>query len=337
MSFDNITLEKGMYTHPEKSFSDILEELDPSANYQGTEYEGLDAFGRQLKRFDIKVSGAGSDSVRKFFATTQSAALFPEYVSRAVKQGIEEADMLPSIVATTTHINSLDYRTIASVPTDEEKSLVNVNEGEEIPETTVRTQENLVTLHKRGRMLVASYEALKFQKIDLFSVTLRQIGAHIARSQFADAVNVLISGDGNENAADVIDCANAGTLSYADLLSLYNKLDPYSLNRLIMSPATMLKVMSLDEFKNPLTGINFQGTGNPGNPLGAKLLRSNSVADGKIIGLDAGCALEMVVASDVNVDYDKLIDRQLERAVITTTAGFAKIFKDASAVLNIGA
>ena len=78
MSFDYITLEKGMYTHPEISFSDILEELDPSANYLGTEYEGLDAFGRQLKRFDIKVSGAGSDSVRKFFATPQSAALFPE-------------------------------------------------------------------------------------------------------------------------------------------------------------------------------------------------------------------------------------------------------------------
>ena len=335
MSFDNITLEKGMYTHPEKSFSDILEELDPSANYQGTEYEGLDAFGRQLKRFDIKVSGAGSDSVRKFFATTQSSALFPEYVSRAVKQGIEEADMLPSIVATTTHINSLDYRTIASVPTDEEKSLANVDEGNEIPETTVRTQENLVTLHKRGRMLVASYEALKFQKIDLFSVTLRQIGAHIARSQFADAVGVLIDGDGNENAAAVINATTSGTLTYADLLKLYNQLDPYTLNRLVMSPATMLKVMSLDEFKNPLTGINFQGTGNPGNPLGAKLLRSNSVADGKIIGLDASCALEMVVASDVNVDYDKLIDRQLDRAVITTTAGFAKIISDASAVLNI--
>ena len=335
MSFDNITLEKGMYSHPEKSFSDILEELDPSQNYVGTEYEGLDAFGRQLKRFDIKVAGAGSDAVRKFFATTQSAALFPEYVSRAVKQGIAEADMLPSIVASTTHINSLDYRTIASVPTDEEKSLVDVDAGAEIPETVVRTQENLVKLHKRGRMLVASYEALKFQKIDLFSVTLRQIGAHIARSPFAAAVNVLMNGDGNDNAAAVINAAASGELSYQDLLSLYDQLDPYTLNRLIMSPSTMLKVMSLDEFKNPLTGINFQGTGNPGNPLGAKLLRSNAVADDKIIGLDAGCALEMVVASDVSVDYDKLIDRQLERAVITTTAGFAKIFKDASAVLSV--
>ncbi len=335
MSFDNITLEKGMYSHPEKSFSQILEELDPSTNYVGTEYEGLDAFGRQLKRFDIKVSGAGSDSIRKFFATTQSSALFPEYVSRAVKQGIEEINMLPSIVATTTHINSLDYRTIASVPTNAEKELSVVAEGADIPETVVRTQENLVTLQKRGRMLVASYEALKFQKIDLFSVTLKQIGAHIARSQFADAVNVLINGDGNNNAASSISVATSNTLTYADLLSLYNQLDPYSMNRLIMSPATMLKVMSLDEFKNPLSGINFQGTGNPGNPLGAKLLRSGAVADDVIIGLDANCALEMVVAADVSVDYDKLIDCQLERAVITTTAGFAKIFSDASAVLSI--
>lgn len=28
-------------------------------------------------------------------------------------------------------------------------------------------------------MLVASYEAIRFQKLDLFSVTLRQIGAYI--------------------------------------------------------------------------------------------------------------------------------------------------------------
>ena len=184
-------------------------------------------------------------------------------------------------------------------------------------------------------MLVASYEALKFQKIDLFSVTLKQIGAHIARQQFADAVDVLLNGDGNENAAAVINAANAGTLEYTDLLALYNKLDPYTLNRFIVSPSTMLKLMNLEEFKNPLTGINFQGTGNPGNPLGAKVLRSSAINDGTIIGLDANCALEMVIASDVSVDYDKLIDRQLERAVITTTAGFAKIFGEASAVLKV--
>ncbi|MFR1213835.1 MAG: hypothetical protein ACLSCV_02885 [Acutalibacteraceae bacterium] len=45
-----------------------------------------------------------------------------------------------------------------------------------------------------------------------------------------------------------------------------------------------------------------------------------------IIGLDKNCALEMVQAGDVITDYDKLIDRQLECATISTIAGFAKIF-----------
>ena len=75
----------------------------------------------------------------------------------------------------------MDYRSIASVPTDDDKELKRVEEGAGIPTTSIRTQENLVKLYKRGRMLVASYEAIRFQRLDLFSVTLRQIGAYIAR------------------------------------------------------------------------------------------------------------------------------------------------------------
>ena len=42
-----------------------------------------------------------------------------------------------------------------------------------------------------------------------------------------------------------------------------------------------------------------------------------------------------VRAGDVCVEYDKLIDRQLERASITTISGFAKICDDAANVLAI--
>ena len=333
MSFENIKLEKGMYAVPGKSFSKVLSELDPDANYKGTALENLDAFSRQLKRFDIKVNGASSDAVQKFFQTSDSAALFPEYISRAVRQGMEEADCLKDIVATVTNIDSLDYRSITSVPTEDEKELKEVAEGAIIPQTNIRTNENLVKLTKRGRMLVASYEALKFQRLDLFTVTLKQIGAYIARQQMKDAVNTLVSGDGNNNAAEVISAIEKGKLSYADLLKLYSNLDPYSLNTMIASPEMLTAMMQLEEFKNPLCGINFQGTGNSGTPLGAKLVKCKEVNG--IIGLDKSCALEMVVASDVAVDYDKLIDRQLERAAITSTAGFAKIFTDASKVLSV--
>ena len=336
MAFDTLKLEKGLYTTG-RSFTGALEALDPSDQYKGTPLEGLDAYQRQLKRFDIRISGAGSSPVEKFFATTDSAALFPEYVARAVRQGMEEADLLTSVVAATTMIEGLDYRSIESVPTDSDKELAVVAEGAFIPETVVRTQENLVKLHKRGRMLTASYEAIRFQKLDLFTITLRQIGAYIARTQFADAVNVLRNGDGNDNAAESSDIADTTghALTYSDLVDFWNRFSPYSLRTMIASPAVLAKLLKLPEFKDAQAGFNFQSTGKMITPIGAELLRSGAAADDEIIGLDSACALEMVKAGDVMTEFDKLIDRQLERAAITSTAGFAKIFKDASRVLHI--
>ena len=114
--FNDIRLEKGMYSIPGKSFTQVLEGMDPSENYKGTSLEGLDAYQRQLKRFDIHARGVGSDAVEKFFRSTESAVLFPEYVARSVKQGMEETNLLPHITASTTLIDGLDYRSIYSSP-----------------------------------------------------------------------------------------------------------------------------------------------------------------------------------------------------------------------------
>ena len=340
-AYDNVRLEKGMYRQAGQSFTQVLEREDPSERYKGTPLEGLDAYQRQLKRFDIKVKGAGSDVVEKFFRTSDSAVLFPEYIARAVRQGMEEANLLPSIVATTTRIEGMDYRSVASVPGKEEKELRNVEEGTAIPQTEVKTQENLVKLHKRGRMLVASYEAIRWQKLDLFSVTLRQIGAHINRMLLEDAIDVLINGDGNNNAAKEYKVGTSpiggesGTLTYDDLVDFWAQFDPYEMNTMLVSGDVMLKMLKMSEFQNPLTGLNFQGTGKMTTPLGANLLRTSAMSENTMIGLDKNYALEMVQAGDVTVEYDKLIDRQLERAAITSTCGFAKLYQDASRVLKV--
>jgi hypothetical protein len=328
MAFDNIKLEKGLYT-TSKGFTASLEELDPSENYIGTDYEGLDAYQRQLKRFDIKVSGTGSDTISKFFATTDSAALFPEYISRAVQQGLEEEDTLHKIIATTTNIDSLDYRAIESVPTEEEKELALVAEGETIPETTIRTKDKLTKLKKRGRMLVASYEAIKFQKLDLFTVTLKQIGAYIARTQFKDAIEVITNSD-----AEQITSASK-TVTYEELVKLWNKLSPYKATTFIASVPAIADMLSITEFKDSNAGQSFHGTGKMITPFGAEVLRVRDDTESRgIIALDNSAALEKVQAGGVITEYDKLIDRQLERAAITTIAGFSTIFSDAAKILT---
>ena len=112
--YENIGLEKGMYHTPGKSFTQVLEELDRSENYRGTALEGLDAYQRQLKRFAIKVSGPDSGTVEQFFQSGASAALFPEYVARAVRQGMDSVTNINDLVATVTKIDGIDYRTIAA-------------------------------------------------------------------------------------------------------------------------------------------------------------------------------------------------------------------------------
>ena len=341
MGFDSIRLEKGMYRESGKSFAQVLESLDPSENYTGTALEGTDAFQRQLKRFDIHARGAYSDPVEKFFRTAESSVLFPEYIARAVKQGMEENDVLPKIVATTTTIDAMDYRSVFSAASEDDKKLMQVAEGASIPATEIRSKSNLVKLNKRGRMLVASYEAIRFQKLDLFAVTLRQIGAYIQKMHLQDAVDVLVNGDGNGNAAETLTIGTSplsgtkGTLTYAQLVEFWSQFEPYTMNALLASGDAMVKMLKLTELQNPLTGLNFQGTGKLSAPMGAELLRAACVPSGKLIGLDRRYALEMVQAGEVSVEYDKLIDRQLERAAITSISGFGKIMPEAAKVLVI--
>lgn len=328
--YENLKLDKGLYTTG-KSFTQALEAIDPSENYKGTSLEGLDAYQRQLKRFNIHVNGRNSDTVEKFFKTSDSAALFPEYVARAIKQGMNSANKLNDVVATTTIIDGLDYRPITSV---DDKDISIVAESATIPSTMIQTQPNLVKLNKRGRMLVASYEAIRFHSLDLFTVTLRQIGAYIARTQLKDAVNVLINGDGNSNAASVVTAATSGSITYSDLVNLWGELDPYEMTTLIASPATTAKLLNMSEFKDAAAGLTFHSTGKSITPLGAQLIRCEGVPSDKIVALDKNCALEMVQAGEIITDFDKLIDRQLERATIATIAGFAKIHTGASVLFD---
>lgn len=331
----DIKLDKSFYNVAGKSFSQILEDLDPSFNYNGTGLDSLDAFERQLKKFDIKISGKNSDCVQKFFITSNSATLFPEYVARAVMQGVKEANMLNDIIATNTIINTLDYRSVTSIPTENEKELKKVAEGAVIPSTYIQTQKNLVNLIKRGRILTATYESIKFQRLDLFTVTLKQIGAYIAKSQFKDLVEVCINGDGNSNPAEVVSVETAGEITYNDLIKLWSKFENYDMTNLIVSPDVMIKLLSISELKDPMTGLNFQATGTLSTPLGACLIKSNAVPAGTIIALDNKCAIEKVTASEILLESDKLIDRQLERTAITTIAGFTKIFSDSIKVMKL--
>lgn len=332
---DSIRLEKGMYTVGGKNFTQVLELVDPTVNYKGTELEGLDAYQRQLKRFDIKVSGTGCDMVEKFFSTTDSAVLFPEFIARAVRQGMAECDTLESILATTTKVDGIDYRAVSSTTDTSEAN--SVAEGTAIRNVNVRTKEKLVSLKKHGRVFSSSYEALRFQNLDVVAVILKRIGADLANELLTDAVSALVNGDGTSGDAAGTVTGSGATITYDHLLELWEKLSPYKLNTMLTPAATVKEILALSDMKDSITGLYFQGTGKVFTPMGANLFVAPSMDANQVLGFDKGCALQMVQSGDILVDYDKVIDRQLERATISITAGFSRLFKDAVKVLTYGA
>ena len=327
---DTIKLEKGMYNISGKSFTSVLEDLDPSENYKGTSLEGLDAYQRQLKRFNIKVSGRGCDKVEKFFSTPDSAILFPEFLSRAIKQGLTACDVIPEITAVNTIIDGIDYRAIKSETATATQN--DATEGNALREVSVRTDSSLVSLKKYGRLFSSSYEALRFQNLDVVAVIFKKIGMDIANEQMLDAVSALVSS--GSSAATEVEPETPGTLTYTDLLTLGKNFNPYHPNVMMASSTTIKEILSLPAMQDAEAGLAFHGTGNLVTPLGAKLVMVKGLEDGKIITIDSNFALQMIQSGDVIVEYDKVIDKQLERATISVTAGFSRIFRDAVKVLN---
>lgn len=329
MSFDNIRLEKGMYGTG-RSFTQTLETLDPTENYKGTDLEGLDAYERQLKRFNIKPSGADSSVVGKFFQTSDAAVLFPEYVSRAVRYGMDEASFLPDIVATTTNIDSMDYRVMDLQMTSANARMNVVSEGETLEDSDFKVSDRTIRLKKRGRMITTSYDVLRFQRLDVVSIALKRIGAYLAQSLMADAVDVLINGDTPDagNGATMIS-GGSSTVTYADLIDFWSTFAPYELNTILASNNVTNCLLKMDEFRDAAAGLNFHGTGKLITPFGANLIKTSHITDPcMLIGLDKNCALEMVKVGDIETDYGKLVDRQLEQIAITSITGFARILPD---------
>lgn len=328
---DSIKLEKGMYSVSGKGFTQVLEELDPSENYKGTPMENLDAYERQLKRFGIKVNGAGCDKVEKFFSAPDSAVLFPEFISRAIKKGLSACDILPSITAAHTFIDGIDYRTISSSTETYNENTMG-GEGKLIRAVNVTTNDSLIKLKKYGRLFSSTYEALRFQNLDIVAIIFKQIGMDLAYEQLGDAVTTLLPGttetDATENASTL------GTLTYADLLKLWAKLSPYQPNVMIANSDTVKDILSLSNMQDAQAGLAFHGTGHLVTPLGAKLIVSSKVDSQKILGIDKNFALQMIQSGEVTVEYDKVIEKQLEKAAVSMTLGFSKIFSGAVKVLN---
>ncbi|MBR1862788.1 MAG: hypothetical protein IJ806_01700 [Ruminococcus sp.] len=322
--YDNIELRRSLYTMTGKSFTQALAELDPDSAYADTDMKGLDAYERQLKRFGIRVSGPDSDLVEKFFVTAQSAVLFPEYIRRMIKKGIDETSLAGDICAAVSYTDSMDYRGLDLTTESGEESSI-ADEGSALPVSTVRLSSQSKRLTKFARILNCSYESVRKQRLETFGVLLREMGASIAREMNRAAANTLRTGAPQTTVSGT-------AVTYADLAAFWSSMTDHNMDVMLCTPAMMADILALDEMKFCVS--DFMSSGKVRTPYGVTIIKCPEVPAKTVIGLDSGCAAELILGTDVVVDYDKLISSQCDEITCSICAGVSKLTEGSVSVLK---
>jgi hypothetical protein len=312
-----------------------LSELLETPEYDPSELNSpLDAFERQLAVHDIRVGGKTPITVELFYQG--APALLPEFMMREIKRGQKMRPELEKLKASSNTISSSRYTPfyVDVSPTQSKLSLRPIGEKAEIPTLAVAEQVHSITVPDYGVTLKTSYKALRHRTTAQFKVLLWYIGFRLQADKMGLIVNTIINGDGNDNAAGVINTATSGNLTYSDLITLWNEFFPFEMNTIVCHKDKIKEVLTMSEFKDPMAGFRFQRTGELVSPLGSTLIRCDDVDTDLVIGLDNRFAVEEVISQPLMVEYDKVIEQKLEEAVISESVAYAKVIKEAALVLD---
>lgn len=329
----SIEVDHDLYLEAESrgmTLSELLEadEYDPSPHGGG-----LDAFERQLLLAGIRVHGRGAATVEQFYQSAPQ--LLPEFMLREIRRGQSMRPELNRLVANSTSLASNRYTPFHVDTANAARfSLRPIGDGAEVPQLIVTEQNHAVNVTDYGLALKASYKALRYRSSSQFRVLLWYIGFRIQTDKVGMLVETLINGDGNNNAARVVNAATSGSLDYDDLITLWAQFAPFELNAIVCHIDQLQAILKLEEFKDPMAGYRFQNSGELFSPLGAGLIRCDDVPADLVIGLDSRFAVEEVITQPLTIEYDKIIDQRFEEAVISESATYAKVIADASVVLD---
>lgn len=339
------------------TFSHYLETIDPSKEYN----DGLDAFERQLQRFNIipqSIPGKGiwASKVEAFYMSDDGAdvpILFPEYVNRVAREALVQDDILNEMVAIRTPIDSNAYKTIYIDTDSKLTSKKRVTEGADMPVATMRTSENTIKIYKYGRRLKATYEAIRRMRLDLFALHIQGIMKQAGLDRAADAYTVLKDGDGNSNAAtnynktDLQTGEASASLAYTGWLKYMFKYYPYKMTSIIGGIDELIELLTIDAPNiDPLKLIQMLKFGNTvqGGNMAQNIFNDYRIiylpdaTASTLLGFDKNYSLEMVVeiGSDIT-ETQRLIANQWEEIVISEVNGFGVFLKEARRLLTLNA
>lgn len=295
----------------------------------------------KMAMFDANIGG--SSIINEFTTSGASEWLLPAFIDTRLRETTASNSMLGYVSTMTSAVDGLSVigATLDLINDAKNKDAIKmkrVSEGADLPLAKIGIGETAMRLYKRGRAVEATYEALKYMRVDLFAKTLDSIGDDVADQQMGDAIDVLVKGDGNSNAIETYATTKTkDVITTDDLLNFVIAFQDKA-----RKPITTL-LASLDMFKQiyKMTYSTDLATGAEArfviktpqyDTQMVNLIYDSRVpklgASNMVIGLNNSDSLVKYVANGSNIrELDRNIRNQTHLGTISEIANFGKFNK----------
>lgn len=280
-------------------------------------------------------------SVQKLLATDEDTRwLFPEILRDAIKKGMMHAPFYSQLITGEETIQNTGMTMPWFNPSA--AALRDTNEGADITTGTMSWDSKQVTINKKARGLMQTYESIMFTPVSLAAIYFEDLGVQLGADLDSEALDVLINGDQDDGseAAVIMGIKSTGNLEYSDIVRSWvrqNRMHRPS-QIMIMNEAMAVEVLNMAAFQipvrnngSPLVELDLQSA----LPSSQKVLVHSDVPDGQIILLDPTKAMIQLTAMKLLIESETVVNKQLIGKYVSLITGFANIFADARIILDV--
>lgn len=332
-----------------KSLNDILEE-----KYEGdlADWRAKEPVLQKSSAVKIATISAGitpNSQMKDFTAQGVGEWLYPAYIDERLREEVGEGSILPYLVNGTVATNSLSVIApkldlFSDKDNFDNLKMKRVSEGADLPIAELKLGESAISLFKYGRAVQATYEAIAYMRVDMFSKTLSLISQDVADMQSDRAIDVLVNGDGNNNKIKTISVASGKIVTQDDLLELmlaFQKQAKVPVTTIVAGSNFFKQIWKLKYPTDQAQGVDFNFTFTVPQfaNQNVRLVWSDKVPKigGKeaLVALNSDFALTKYIAPNMNIrEISKNIRNQTQLGTVSEISGFAK-FNDAAALAMV--
>lgn len=269
-------------------------------------------------------------------------------------QQIAPAIPLSELVARITPIDGGTYEAFYLVNDAPSQRMARVAQGTEIPRVKIVGGDHIFRLKKYGRVIEATYEMLRRQRIDMVQLHIQRIAVQAETDKVAAALDIMVNGDGNSgtaatnyNLTSLDAAAVSGTLTLKAWIAFRTKFqNPYAMTHALAQDAMaqQLLLLNIGSANIPLVALPPMGGFGQFTPInpqladGVRLGLTSDAPANKIVGFDHRFALELVteIGADIQ-EIERFVTRQVQAVVLSENNTFAVLDGQAVRVLTVNA